>query len=146
MSILLSALLLQSVATSSTPSWKPPTSIPAGSSTVEVPAVKQTKYCRDMFNSSSRLGAFKVCKTRAEWQRWERCHSATRYCAPVKTAALKDNEDLVCKYLKVTGSRIAQEKVCATRLQWERMEQETQDTILSRQNQSKIIAGGGSGS
>ena len=97
-----------------------------------------------MFNSSSRLGSFKVCKTRAEWQRWDRCHSATRYCAPVRTAVLKDNEDLVCKYLKVTGSRIAQEKVCATRLQWQRMEQETQDTILSRQNQSKIIPSGGS--
>jgi len=56
---------------------------------------------------------------------------------------LKDNEDLVCKYLKVTGSRIAQEKICATRLQWDRMEQETRDTILARQNQSKIISGSG---
>jgi hypothetical protein len=144
MSILLSALLAQAAAVEPAPTWKPPVSIPAGSSTVEVPAVKQTRYCRDMFNSSSRLGSFKVCKTRAEWQRWDRCHSATRYCAPVRTAVLKDNEDLVCKYLKVTGSRIAQEKVCATRLQWQRMEQETQDTILSRQNQSKIIPSGGS--
>ena len=146
MSLLLSALLVQAAAAPPAAVWQPPVSIPAGSSTVEVPAVKQTKYCRDMFNSSSRLGAFKVCKTRAEWARFDRCHSATRYCAPVKTAALKDNEDLVCKYLKVTGSRIAQEKVCASRLQWQRMEQETQDTILQRQNQSKIIAGGGPGS
>ena len=95
-----------------------------------------------MMNSSTRLGAFKVCKTRSEWARWDKCHSATRYCAPIKTAALKDNEDLVCKYLKVTGSRIAQEKVCAARRQWDLMEQETQDTIRARQNQSKIIPGG----
>ena len=144
MSILLSALLAQAAAVEPAPTWQAPASIPAGSTVVEVPAVRQTKYCRDMINSSSRLGSFKVCKTRAEWQRWDRCHSATRYCAPVRTAVLKDNEDLVCKYLKVTGSRIAQEKVCATRLQWQRMEQETQDTILSRQNQSKIIPSGGS--
>lgn len=144
MSILFSALLLQAAAPA--PTFKAPVSIPAGSSTVEVPYVKQTRTCREMLVSSSRLGAIKVCKTRAEWARWERCHSATRYCAPVKTAVLKDNGDLVCKYLKVTGSRIAQEKVCATRLQWQRMEQETQETILSRQNQSKIIPGGGPGS
>jgi hypothetical protein len=141
MSVLLTALLVQ--ATAATAVWQPPVSIPAGSSTVEVPAVKQTKYCRDMMNSSSRLGAFKVCKTRADWQRWDRCHSPTRYCAPVKAIVLKDNEDLVCKYLKVTGSRIAQEKICATRLQWDRMEQDTRDTILARQNQSKIISGSG---
>jgi hypothetical protein len=143
MSFLVSALLLQAAASTST--WQAPASIPAGSTVVEVPAVRQTKYCRDMMNSSSRLGAFKVCKTRAEWQRWDRCHSATRYCAPVRTAVLADNEDLVCKYLKVTGSRIAQEKICATRLQWFRMEQETQDTIRDRQNQTKIIPGGGPG-
>ena len=119
-----------------------PVTIPAGSSTVEVPYVKQTRYCRDMMNSSTRLGAFKVCKTRSEWARWDKCHSATRYCAPVKTAFLKDNEDLVCKYLKVTGSRIAQEKICASRRQWDVMEQETQETIRARQNQSKIVGGG----
>jgi len=140
MSILLAALLVQAAAP--VVKFEKPVSIPAGSSTVEVPYVKQTRYCRDMMNSSTRLGAFKVCKTRSEWARWDKCHSATRYCAPIKTAALKDNEDLVCKYLKVTGSRIAQEKVCAARRQWDLMEQETQDTIRARQNQSKIIPGG----
>jgi hypothetical protein len=143
MPILVAAILLQVAAPSPPPAFKPPVSMPAGTSTIEVPYVKQTRYCRDMMNSSSRLGAFRVCKTRAAWQRWERCHSATRYCAPIKTAALQDNEDLVCKYLKVTGSRIAQEKICASRRQWYVMEQETQTTIRDRQNQSKIIRGGG---
>ena len=115
--------------------------MPAGTSTVQLPAIKQSRTCREMMNSSSRLGSFRVCKTRAEWQRWDRCHSATRYCAPVKTAFLPDSRDLICKYLKVTGSRIAQEKVCATRRQWDLAEQETQETILNRQNQSKWIPG-----
>jgi hypothetical protein len=113
--------------------------MPAGTSTVVLPAIKQSRTCREMMNSSSRVGAaFRVCKTRAEWRRWDRCHSATRYCAPVKTAFLPDNGDLICKYLKVTGSRIAQEKICATRRQWELAELETQETIRNRQNQSKL--------
>ena len=111
--------------------------MPAGTNTVEIPVVKQSRICREMFNSSSRLGTMRVCKTRAEWQRWDRCHSATRYCPPLKKAFLPDNADLICKYLKVTGSRIAQEKICATRRQWDLMEQETQEAIRDRQNQSK---------
>lgn len=126
MSLLFTAFLLQAIAP-----------MPAGTSTIVAPVIKQTTHCRDMFNSSSRLGAMRVCKTRAEWQRWEKCHSATRYCAPVKTAMLPNSDDLICKYLKVTGSRIAQEKICATRRQWDVMEQETQETIRNRQNQSK---------
>lgn len=113
--------------------------MPAGTSTVQLPAIKQSRTCREMMNSSSRVGApFRVCKTRADWRRWDRCHSATRYCAPVKTAVLPDNQDLICKYLKVTGSRIAQQKICATRRQWELTELETQETIRNRQNQSKL--------
>ena len=139
MSILLSALLLQAAPAAQV--WKPPVSIPAGSSTVEVPAVKQTRYCRDMMNSSSRLGALKVCKTRAEWARWDKCHSATRYCAPVRTAVLQDNSDLICKYSKVTGSRIETEKYCATRRQWAVMEQEMQEMVRNQQSQSKVLTG-----
>jgi hypothetical protein len=130
MSILIAAFVLQAAVP-----------MPAGTSTVEVPAVKQTRYCREMLVSSSRLGAMRVCKTRVEWQRWEKCHSATRYCAPVKNAFLPDNQDLICKYLKVTGSRIEQEKICATRRQWYLTEQETQDTVRDRQSQTKWVPG-----
>ena len=138
MSILLSALLLQAAAPAQP--FKAPTSIPAGSSTVEVPYVKQTKYCRDMFNSSSRLGSFRVCKTRAEWRRWEKCHSATRYCAPpvqqtVTVASLPD-EKLVCQYLKETGSRLEPQKICATKRQWELTELEAQENVRNHQNMS----------
>jgi hypothetical protein len=140
MSVLLTALLVQ--ATAATAVWQPPVSIPAGSSTVEVPAVKQTKYCRDMMNSSSRLGSFKVCKTRSEWARWDRCHSPTRYCEPVKAAFVKDDGDVICKYSKVTGTRLGQDKMCATRRQWYVMEQEAQEALRDRQNRSTLTAAG----
>jgi len=131
MSVLIAAFLLQAGAMP----------MPAGTSTVEAPVIKQTRTCREMLVSSSRLGAMKVCKTRAQWARWERCHSATRYCAPVKSnAVLRNNDDIVCKYLTVTGSRIEQEKICATRRQWELTELETQEAVRDRQNRSTLAS------
>jgi hypothetical protein len=129
MSILLSALLLQASAAMA----------PASAGAAATP-VQQSKTCREMLVSSSRLGAIKVCKTRAQWQRWERCHSATRYCPPPRqqtvTMASLPGDKLICKYLRTTGSRIEQEKICATKRQWELTELEAQETIRDRQNQT----------
>jgi hypothetical protein len=131
MSLLLSAFLLLPAATPA--EAKPPAPVAA------------QKICRDLLLSSSRLGAVRVCKSRAAWQRWERCHSATRYCDPPRQATLTvaklPGDPLVCKYLKVTGSRLQQQKVCATQRQWDLAEMETQETVLSRQNQSKWVPG-----
>jgi hypothetical protein len=132
MSILLSALLLQGAAVT-----------PSLAATLPPPSAAG-KTCREMLMSSSRLGAIKVCKTRAQWQRWERCHSATRYCPPPKrqtvTVAALPGDKLVCKYLKETGSRLEQQKVCATKRQWELTELETQETIRDRQNRSTLTS------
>lgn len=141
MSILLSALMMQAVAAGP---------VEARSDAVPKAATPQeTKYCRDMLVSSSRLGAIKVCKTRAAWQRWERCHSATRYCAPPRqstvTVASLAGDKLVCKYLKETGSRLGQQKVCATKRQWELSELETQETLRDRQNRSSLASEGATG-
>lgn len=51
-------------------------------------------------------------------------------------ASLPDDK-LICKYLRATGSRLQQQKICATKRQWELTELETQETIRDRQNQSK---------
>ncbi len=45
---------------------------------------------------------------------------------------------LICKYIKVTGSRLDYQKVCATKRQWDVAEQETQEAIRDRQNKSTI--------
>src|SRR5678815_3963323 len=136
MSILLSILMLQ--ASTTLPESVPPAATPA--SLRAATANTEPRFCREMLVSSSRLGAIKVCKTRAGWQRWEKCHSATRYCAPptqqTVTVASLPGDKLICKYLKTTGSRIEQEKICATKRQWELTELETQETIRDRQNQT----------
>ena len=132
MSILLSTLLLHAA----TPTPTVATSLPPS---------QPHKICRDMLLSSSRLGVTRVCKTKAAWDRWQRCHSATRYCDPPRkqtvTVASLPGDKLVCKYLKTTGSRLAQQKVCATERQWELAELETQETIRDRQNQTRWVPG-----
>src|SRR5829696_3424725 len=119
-----------------------PTSEPAAA-----PA-KESRICRDMMTSSSRLGAIKVCKTRTAWRRWERCHSATRYCAPptqpTVTMVSLPGDKLICKYIRTTGSRIEQQKVCGTKSQWEVADRETQQHVRDVQDQS-IIGDSGDG-
>jgi hypothetical protein len=135
MSLLMSLFLLQAATAAA----------PADVTKAAAAPAQAHKYCRDMLVSSSRLGAIRVCKTKAAWQRWERCHSATRYCPPPRqqtvTVASLPGDKLICKYLKTTGSRIEQQKICATKRQWELTELETQETIRDRQNQSRRVPG-----
>lgn len=137
MSILISLLLLQASATE--PGTSQPAPAPADA-TATAARVKESKICRDMLTSSSRVRPLRVCKTRAAWKRWERCHSATRYCAPPKqptvTVVSLPGDKLICKYIKTTGSRIEQEKVCGTKAQWEIADRETQQHVRNVQNQS----------
>lgn len=138
MSILISFLLLQ--ASTTPPTTSQPAAAPA-SEPAAVPA-KESKICRDMMTSSSRLGAVKVCKTRAAWRRWERCHGATRYCAPptqqTVTMVSLPGDKLICKYVRTTGSRIEQQKVCGTKSQWEVADRETQEHVRDVQSQSML--------
>ena len=112
---------------------------------IKAEAAKEHRICRDMLTSSSRVRPVRVCKTKAAWQRWQRCHSATRYCAPPRQATVTvvslPNDRLVCKYLKETGSRLGQQKVCATKRQWDVAEQEVQETIRNRQSRGTLTGG-----
>jgi hypothetical protein len=136
MSILIFAVLLQTAAATPADVGQP-TNQPAAAPATE------TRICREMMVSSSRVRPIRVCKTRAAWQRWERCHSATRYCPPPRqatvTVAALPGDKLVCKYLKTTGSRLEQQKVCATKRQWELTELETQETMRDRQSRSTLV-------
>jgi len=103
------------------------------------PAKGTTKSCREMLLSSSRLGAIKVCKTRAEWRRFDDGHrSVTRYCTPEKkTERLVSqwkSDRMVCKDIKETGSRLSTTRVCSTAREWRLAEEEAQKTIRDRQN------------
>ena len=109
-------------------------------------AKKSTKSCREMLLSSSRLGAVKVCKTRAEWRRWDDCHrSVTRYCTPQKKSERLYSEwkhdRIVCKDIKETGSRLSTQRVCSTAREWRLAEEEAQKALRDRQSMSKLNGG-----
>lgn len=110
------------------------------------PAKTASKSCREMLMSSSRLGLIKVCKTRAEWRRWEACHgSVTRYCTPKKKedALLSQwrSDRIVCKDIKETGSRIRVQRVCSTAREWRLAEEEAQKVLMDRQSRSSLTGG-----
>ena len=113
------------------------------------PAAKMkthSKSCREMLLSSSRLGTIKVCKTRAEWRRWETCHgSVTRYCTPKKKEAAFvsawKSERIVCKDIRETGSRLSVQRVCSSAREWRLAEEEAQKTLRDRQNMSTLTGG-----
>lgn len=107
----------------------------------------ESKSCRDMILSSSRLGVTKVCKTRAGWRRYDACHSSvTRYCSPKKraaeSAALKADSralasvarhpaslKVVCKTVRQTGTRVGYDhRVCMPKVEWDRMSEDANGT------------------
>lgn len=114
-----------------------------------------TKYCREVNNASSRLYSVKVCRTRAEWRRWEACHgSVTRYCTPKKVTAtasslgrqtafpLNENSRIICRPLKVTGTRIVTQEVCLPKREWDRMWVETSEALRERQGDHSTLPRG----
>lgn len=108
-----------------------------------------TRICREMNNASSRLYAMKVCRTRAEWRRWEACHgSVTRYCTPRKKTpanlaslgretAFPLNEDsrILCRDLKETGTRIIVHQICLPKREWDRMWTDTSEAVRKLQGE-----------
>lgn len=121
----------------------PPAVVTVDGLAVPKNAKKSTKSCREMLLSSSRLGAIKVCKTRAEWRRWDDCHrSVTRYCTPEKKNARLYSEwkhdRIVCKDIKETGSRLSTQRVCSTAREWRLAEEEAQKVLRDRQNTGSL--------
>ena len=122
---------------------------------VAKPVKQPTRFCREMFKSSSRVHSVKVCKTSAEWRRWQACHgSVTRYCTPKKRDPLAGatlgrqtayplNEDsrIVCRLVKETGTRIVQHELCLPKREWERMWVETAEGLRKRQEHSTLPKG-----
>jgi len=43
-------------------------------------------------------------------------------------AAPKDKDEMVCKRIKMTGTRVGKERVCRTAAQWEEITRDAQDT------------------
>lgn len=96
---------------------------------VEAPKFKgPTLQCREMGGAASRSQAIVVCRTKAQWQRMETCQGATRYCAPKKsqtTFTMNEDSRVVCRRLKVTGTRLSYQDTCLPQREWERMWKES---------------------
>ena len=98
-----------------------------------------TRYCRELGSAASRNQAIMICRTRAQWQRAETCQGATRYCAPKKReTAFTMNEDsrVVCRRLKVTGTRLSYQQTCLPQREWERMWKDSAAAALKMQDHS----------
>lgn len=106
-------------------------------------ATVEAKTCREMYRTSSRARSIMVCKTRAEWRRWQECNgSVTRYCTPErKTFTIADQSAgarIVCKDFKTTGTRIQMERVCAPQRDWEVAQRNAEQDVRDRQNSSLL--------
>ena len=106
-----------------------------------------TRYCREMGSAASRSQAVFICRTRAEWRKWEGCHSATRYCPPKqlpgRETAFPMNEDsrIVCRQLAVTGTRLRSIRSCMPQREWERMWKDSAEVTFRLQDKSTRSTG-----
>jgi hypothetical protein len=126
---MLAFMIASMVAASSTPA--PMTEAPR----FKGPALQ----CREIGSAASRSQALVVCRTKAQWQRAENCNGATRYCAPKKSqTAFTMNEDsrIVCRRLRVTGTRLSYQNTCLPQREWERMWKESAAHTLKLQDYS----------
>lgn len=107
-----------------------------------------TLYCRELGSAASASQAIRICRTKAQWNRTETCQGATRYCRPTKRdaalgpeSAFPMNEDsrVVCRILKVTGSRLRASNICLPQREWERMWKDSAETAFKAQDQSTRV-------
>ena len=111
-----------------------------------------TRYCREIGSAASRSQAVRVCRTRAQWNRIESCNGATRFCPSTKRLAslgtgretpfaLNEDSRIVCRNLKVTGTRLSTQKTCLPQREWERMWKDSAEAMLEWQDQSTRVEG-----
>ena len=154
MSLILALLLVQA-APGNSPTVVASAVVPSSNSAHrEAASLKgaPTRYCREIGSAASRNQAIRICRTRAQWQRRETCNGATRYCAPMKRLASVDlgretafplNEDsrIICRRLKVTGTRLTSQKACLPQREWERMWKDSAEAALKLQDKSTRVQG-----
>lgn len=114
-----------------------------------IPAkIKENLQCRAIVVGVSRSGDVLVCRTRAEWRRYDSCRgSVTRYCAPknrtklgtATSFALSEDSRIICRNLKATGSRLATQRVCLPQREWQRMWDETSKAVAVLQDKSMKV-------
>lgn len=121
-----------------------------------VAAKEPTRYCRAAVSSKQRHG-YLICRTRADWARWEECNRATRYCAPRSLPAgvtigksntafpLNDSSKILCRPVRVTGTRLVTQEICLPKREWARLHTDTREGVLKLQEHSTRAPSEGGG-
>ena len=63
---------------------------------------------------------------------------ATTTPQPATTPSTNDDAKVVCKSIKITGSRLQSKRVCGTKRQWELMRRESEEQVRESQSQSSL--------
>lgn len=118
----------------------------AASDSVPVKAASLDKnpvrYCRPLMIGISRSNDVYICRSKAGWAQWDSCTGATRYCTPAQKASIGGytafplNEDsrIVCRVLKATGSRLSAQRTCLPQREWQRMWDNSRETMTGLQD------------
>lgn len=131
------ALMMASMLVAASPSPTPAASL----------AGQPTRYCRELGSAQSRSQAIMICRTKAQWARTDTCTGATRYCAPRKRSAslsgtlggltafpLNEDSRILCKVMKITGSRLRATNVCLPKREWDRMHANSKEEVSDLQD------------
>ena len=108
------------------------------------PARLKGLVCRPVVSGVSKSNDITVCRTKADWRRREGCTGVTRYCSrangdklgPQTAFALSEDNRIICRSLKQTGSRLIAHKICLPNREWARMFVDSSDTTRRMQEQS----------
>lgn len=110
-------------------------------------AGQPTRYCRELGSAASRSQAVMICRTKAQWSRSERCSGVTTYCTPRKRLAslsgelgratafpLNEDSRILCKVMKMTGSRLRSTTMCLPKREWDRMHANSKEEMNDLQD------------
>ena len=101
-----------------------------------------TRYCRPLMIGISRSSDVYICRSKKAWTKVDSCAGATRYCPPAEKASigaytafpLNEDSRIVCRMLKVTGSRLSTQRTCLPQREWQRMRDNSGEMMKELQN------------
>ena len=102
----------------------------------------QKKYCRPLMIGIARSDDIYICRSKEAWTKADSCKGATRYCSPAEKASiggytafpLSEGSRIVCRVLKATGSRLSAQRTCLPQREWQRMWDNSSETMGELQN------------
>ena len=100
------------------------------------------RHCRPLMIGISRSEDVYICRSKTQWKKWDSCTGATRFCSQAEKASLggytafplTEDSRIVCRVLKATGSRLSAQRTCLPQREWQRMWDNSSETMSGLQN------------